>query len=126
MYGGAIQVNDLDEGIAFVNEYAPEHLQIATAAPEDIVHRIRNAGEILLGQSTPFAIANFSLGIPNTLPTGGFAAVSSACTSHTFLKRSTLAKLSAPALARLRPGVRTLALHEGFPAHAAAVDAPGR
>jgi len=125
-YGGAILVQDLDEGIAFINEYAPEHLQLATAGPEDLLPEVRNAGEILLGQGTPFVVANFSLGIPNTLPTGGFAALSSACTAHTFLKRSTVASLSGEALAQLRPGVRALALHEGFPAHAAALDAPGR
>jgi histidinol dehydrogenase len=126
VYGGAILVQSMDEGIAFVNDYAPEHLQIATTDPEAIVPRIHNAGEILLGQGTPFVVANFSLGVPNTLPTGGFAHLSSAVTAHTFLKRSTVARLSAEALARLRPGVRALALHEGFPAHAAALDAPGR
>jgi histidinol dehydrogenase len=60
------------------------------------------------------------------LPTGGFAALSSACTAHTCLKHGTVARLSPEALARLRPGVRALAIHEGFPAHAAALDAPGR
>jgi histidinol dehydrogenase len=126
VYGGAILVQSLDEGIAFINEYAPEHLQIATADPEALAPRIRNAGEILLGQATPFVVANFSLGVPNTLPTGGFAHLSSAVTVHTFLKRSTVARLSPEALARLRPGVRALATHEGFPAHVAALDAPGR
>ena len=125
-YGGAILVSDLDEGIAFVNDYAPEHLQIATAQPESIAPRIRNAGEILLGQRTPFVVANFSLGIPNTLPTGGFAALSSAVTAHTYLKRSTVASVSAETLAKLRPGVRALATHEGFPAHVAALDVEGR
>ncbi len=126
IYGGAILARRLDEGIAFINEYAPEHLQVATARPEEVLPQVRNAGEILIGQGTPFVAANFSLGIPNTLPTGGFAALSSACTAHTFLKRSTVARLSAGALADLRPGVRALAHHEGFPAHAAALDAPGR
>ena len=126
VYGGAILVRSLAEGISFINEYAPEHLQVATAHPEVWLPQVRNAGEILIGQGTPFVAANFSLGIPNTLPTGGFAALSSACTAHTFLKRSTVACLSPGALAELRPGVRALAQHEGFPAHAAALDAPGR
>jgi histidinol dehydrogenase len=126
IYGGAVLVRDLEEGIAFVNEYAPEHLQLALVQAEETLRQIRNAGEILLGQGTPFVVANFSLGIPNTLPTGGFAALSSPCTAHTFLKHGTVARLSPEALARLRPGVRALAIHEGFPAHAAALDAPGR
>ncbi len=125
-YGGAVLVKTIDEGFAFVNEYAPEHLQLALADAEKFLPQVHSAGEILLGQGTPFVVANFSLGIPNTLPTGGFAALSSACTAHTFLKRGTVARLSPEALARLRPGVRALAVHEGFPAHAAALDAPGR
>ena len=126
VYGGAMLVDDLEAGIGFINEYAPEHLQLAVAHPEELAAQVRNAGEILFGQGTPFVVANFSLGIPNTLPTGGFAALSSGCTAHTFLKRSTLARLSPEALDGLRPGVRALAQHEGFPAHAAALDAPGR
>ena len=125
-YGGAILIPDLEAGIDFVNAYAPEHLQLAVARPDDLVRQIRNAGEILLGQGTPFAAANFSVGIPNTLPTGGFAHLSSGVTAHTFLKRSSTARLDASALAALRPGVVALARHEGFPAHAEAMEAGGR
>ncbi|MDB5058507.1 MAG: hisD, partial [Chloroflexi bacterium] len=56
----------------------------------------------------------------------GFAHLSSAVTAHTYLKRSSIARLDAAALAALRPGVRALAEHEGFPAHAAAMGAEGR
>ncbi len=125
-YGGAIVVPDLEAGLAFVDEYAPEHLQLAVRAPEGLAVQVRNAGEILLGQGTPFAAANFSVGIPNTLPTGGFARLSSGVTAHTFLKRSSVARLDPAALAALRPGVIALARHEGFPAHAAAMEAGGR
>jgi histidinol dehydrogenase len=125
-YGGAILIPDLEAGIDFVNEYAPEHLQLAVEQPDVVARLIRNAGEILLGQGTPFVAANFSIGIPNTLPTGGFARLSSGVTAHTFLKRSSLARLETPALAALRPGVIALARHEGFPAHAGAMEAEGR
>lgn len=125
-YGGVVLVRDLDEGIAFVNEYAPEHLQLATAEPEVVARQIRNAGEILLGQSTPFVAGDYSIGITNTLPTGGFAASSSGVTARTFLKFSTIGRLDAAALDALRPGIRALATHEGFPAHIAALEAPGR
>lgn len=125
-YGGAIVIADLEAGIDFANEYAPEHLQLAVARPEAVARLIRNAGEILLGQGTPFAAANFSIGIPNTLPTGGFARLSSGVTAHTFMKRSSLARLEPYALAALRPGVSALARHEGFPAHAEAMEAGGR
>jgi histidinol dehydrogenase len=125
-YGGAIQVPDMQAAVAFVNEYAPEHLQLAVAGPEALAADIRHAGEILLGQGTPFVAANFSVGIPNTLPTGGFARLSSGVTAHTYLKRSSLARLDGQALALLRPGVVALARHEGFPAHASAMEAEGR
>jgi len=125
-YGGAVLASDMEEAVAFVNEYGPEHLQIATDDPEGILPRIRNAGEILLGQNTPFVAGDYSIGITNTLPTGGFAAVSSGVTARTYLKFSTIGRLSQEALASLRPGIRALARHEGFPAHIAALDAPGR
>jgi histidinol dehydrogenase len=125
-YGGAILVANLEAAIRFIDEYAPEHLQLAVADPEGVAPRIRNAGEILLGQGTPFAAANFSVGVPNTLPTGGFARLSSGVTAHTYLKRSSIARLDRAALDAMRPGVIALAQHEGFPAHAAAMGAEGR
>jgi histidinol dehydrogenase len=123
-FGGALLVDDLDEAAAFVNEYAPEHLQLATSDPEALLQRIEYAGEILLGE-TPFAAANFVLGVPATLPTGGFARVSSGVTSRTFLKTSSIAACSDTALARLAPSIVALAEYEGFPAHANAMRARG-
>jgi len=126
IYGGAFLAHDLEDALAFINEYAPEHLQLAVADPESLAPMIRNAGEILLGQGTPFVAANFSVGIPNTLPTGGFARVSSGVTAHTYLKRSSLARVDAAALRAMRRGVVALAQYEGFPAHANAMMAEGR
>jgi len=123
-YGGAVLVTDLDEAFDFANEYAPEHLQLAVRDPEDVVARIQHAGEILLGQ-TPFAAANYLLGVPNTLPTGGYARVSSGVTARTFVKSSSVARASGEALARLAPGVAALARHEEFPAHEAAIRVRG-
>jgi histidinol dehydrogenase len=121
VYGGAIVVRDLDEGIAFANEYAAEHMQVATRDPLFVLGKLENAGEILLGQNTPMSAANFAIGVPATLPTGGFAKVSSGVTAHTFLKRSSVAYLSREALAGMADTVVALAEHEGFPQHAAAI-----
>jgi histidinol dehydrogenase len=118
--GGVLLVDSLDEAAGFVNEYAPEHLQLATRDPEALLARIEHAGEILLGD-TPFAAANFALGVPATLPTGGFARVSSGVTARTFLKTSSIGRLSRDALERLAPAILALAEHEGFPAHANAL-----
>jgi histidinol dehydrogenase len=118
--GGALFVADLREACAFANAYAPEHLQLVTRDPESLLPELDHAGEILLGP-TPFAAANYLLGVPNTLPTGGYARLTSGVTARTFLKTSSIAEASADALARLEPGVVSLAEHEGFPAHAAAM-----
>lgn len=119
-FGGAIITADLDAAAAFVNEYAPEHLLVATREPELFAEKIEHAAEILLGE-TPFSAGNYLLGVPATLPTGGFARRASGVTSRTFLKTSSIAQTTPAALARLAPGIIALAEHEGFPAHAAAV-----
>jgi len=117
--GGAVLVASLAQACEVVDAFAPEHLQLAVAAPrtDELVARIRNAGEILVGQDTPFSAANFVLGVPASLPTSGFAAVSSGITAATFLKTTAVASASRDALARMRRTIESLADHEGFPAH---------
>ena len=78
-------------------------------------------GEILVGQHTPFSAANFVIGCPASLPTSGFAHVSSGITAEAFLKRTAVARADERALARMAPSIVALADHEGFPAHAAAL-----
>ncbi len=120
-YGGAIITRDLEEAIGFTNLYGAEHMQVATREPRAVLEKLYNAGEILLGQHTPIAAANFAIGVPAALPTGGFSAVNSGVTAHSFLKRSSIAQLSRAALAEMAPTVLALADHEGFPQHAAAI-----
>jgi histidinol dehydrogenase len=117
--GGCILVSDLDEAAEVANEYAPEHLQVAVADDDvdRIVELLVNAGEILIGQHTPFSAANFVIGCPASLPTSGFAHVSSGITANAFLKRTAIARADEVALARMTPSVLALADHEGFPAH---------
>jgi histidinol dehydrogenase len=121
--GGCVLVADLDAAVAVANRYGPEHLQVAVAdaAVDAVVEGLRNAGEILIGQHTPFSAANFVIGCPASLPTSGFAAVSSGITVEAFLKRTAVARADGAALARMAPSITTLADHEGFPAHAAAI-----
>jgi histidinol dehydrogenase len=72
-YGGIMLTRSLEESIAFVNDYAPEHLEILTNDPFITLNKIKNAGEILLGPHTPIPTANYCLGLNAILPTGGFA-----------------------------------------------------
>lgn len=121
--GGAVLVGSLDEAAEVVNRYAPEHLQIAVDAREEerVIDAIINAGEILVGQHTPFSAANFVIGCPASLPTSGFAHVSSGITVDAFLKRTAIAKANEPALRRMAPSITALADHEGFSAHSNAI-----
>ncbi len=121
--GGAVVVDDIGTAVSVANEFAPEHLQVAVgdALVDDVVDGLTNAGEILVGQDTPFSAANFVIGCPASLPTSGFAHVSSGITADAFLKRTAVARADARAAARMAPSVIALADHEGFPAHAAAL-----
>ena len=71
------------------------------------------------------AAANFTIGVPNTLPSGGYAAVSSGVTVRTFLATSSTAELSAAGLAAVGPAARAIAEYETFPAHARALKERG-
>jgi histidinol dehydrogenase len=118
-----VLVDDLVVATEVANAFAPEHLQVAVASEHvsDVIDRLTDAGEILVGQDTPFAAANFLIGCPASLPTNGFARVSSGVTVEAFLKRTAVARADRAALRRLAPSVLALADVEGFPAHAAAL-----
>jgi histidinol dehydrogenase len=119
--GGAVLVRDRAEAIEVANLYAPEHMQLATADDEAVLAGIEHAGEVLLGQHTPFSAGNYLIGIPATLPTSGYARVTSGVTALAFTKTISLARASAEALAAMAPAIVALADHEGFPAHAAVI-----
>ncbi|MBM3730660.1 MAG: histidinol dehydrogenase [Actinobacteria bacterium] len=121
--GGAVLVSTLDEAAAVANRYAPEHLQVAVdeSSVDRVVDMLMNAGEILVGQHTPFSAGNFLIGCPASLPTSGFAHVSSGITAETFLKRTAVARATESALRDMSRSIVTLATHEGFPAHANAI-----
>jgi histidinol dehydrogenase len=121
--GGIVLAPDWDAAIAFVNDYAPEHLEILSAEPLQHLGRIRNAGEILLGENTPMTIANFCLGPDCVLPTGGWARSWSALGVHDFMKRTSLGHLTRRAFPDFARHAHVLATYEGFEAHAQALSA---
>lgn len=118
--GGCVFAGDLAEAAAVANRWAPEHLQVAVApeAEAELLGALVNAGEILVGQHTLFSAGNFVIGCPASLPTGGFAHVSSGITADAFLKRTAVARADAAALQRMTPTILAMSAHEGFPAHA--------
>ncbi len=119
-YGGIVLTRSLEESIEFVNDYAPEHMELLVREPFAVLGALRNAGEILIGPHTPICVGNYCLGVNAILPTGGFAKAHSCTSIHSFLKRTSLAYCSAEGFERLRQTTALLADYEGFPAHARA------
>lgn len=119
--GGIVLVADQQEAIAFVNEYAPEHMEVHVREPFAVLPMLHNAGEILLGAYTPTSLGNYSLGTNAILPTGGFAHTFSCTSVFDFLKRTGLAYATREGYASLSETTRRLAEFEGFPSHANAV-----
>ncbi len=119
-YGAVIVARDLNQAAEIVDEFAPEHLQIQTADPWEVVPLIHHAAEILLGPNTPFSAANYAVGANAVLPTGGKARTYSPVSVRDFLKYSSIVQVSREGYQELEPHVTALADYEGFPAHAAA------
>jgi histidinol dehydrogenase len=119
--GGVVLAPSLEDAIQFINGFAPEHLQILTRNAEELLDRIRCAGEVLLGPYTPGTLANYSLGPNAILPTSGFARTASALSVRDFTRRMSYAKVSEEGFRGLAPKTLTLAEYEGFAAHAAAL-----
>lgn len=125
-YGGIILADGLREAADIVNSFAPEHLQIHSARPFEVLPFIRNAGEILLGETTPFSLANYACGANAVLPTGGRAVSFSAVSVRDFIKYSSVVHVTPEGFAALRDRVSALAEYEGFPAHAGALKKRGK
>src|SRR5579863_8903589 len=119
--GGIVLASNMHEAIHFVNEYAPEHLEVQVREPFAILPALKNAGEILLGAYTPFCTGNYCVGTNAILPTGGFAHTFSCTSVYDFLKRTGIAYLTQEGYASVSETTRRLAEFEGFPAHAKAV-----
>ena len=119
--GGIVLAPSWDEALRFVNDYAPEHLEVLSAEPLQHLGGIHHAGEILLGQNTPITIANFCLGPDCVLPTGGWARTWSALGVHDFMKRTSLGHVTAKGYPELARHAAVLARYEGFEAHAQAL-----
>jgi histidinol dehydrogenase len=114
---------DEEEALEFVNEYAPEHLEILTRAPMETLKGVKNAGSVFLGPFSPVAVGDYATGANHILPTAGSAKFQSGLSVFDFLRRFTVQRLSPEGLERLRKTVGALARAEGLPLHAEAVEA---
>jgi histidinol dehydrogenase len=100
---------------------APEHLVLLGEEAEALAPRVRNAGAVFVGASSPVAAGDYATGGNHVLPTGGWARRVGGLGLETFLKPVTTQRLTPDGLARVRPVVEALAAAEGMPAHAEAV-----
>ncbi|MEP6786879.1 MAG: histidinol dehydrogenase [Acidobacteriota bacterium] len=117
----AILVNSIDEGVEILNDYAPEHLIIATDAAETIAERIVNAGSVFIGNFSCESAGDYASGTNHTLPTGGAARAYSGVSVASFAKTITFQRLTADGIRNLGPTIETMAAAEGLDAHRNAV-----
>ena len=120
-YGGAVVTRNMEEAIEFVNRFACEHVEILCEDPFAVMERITNAGEILLGPSSPFSVANYSAGTNHVIPTGARAHTTSPVSVRDFVKQTSVVYLTPSGLSRVGPPAAEIADHEGFPAHSRAI-----
>ena len=122
--GAIIVTPSLEEACEWINGFAPEHLMIVCSERNTglVLEQIRNAGEILIGESTPFSAANYAIGITAVLPTNQYAKSFSGITARDMVKYSTIGKLSKEALEQLYPIIQEMGAYEHLPAHVKAAD----
>ncbi len=120
-FGGIFIVQDLNTAAALSNDLAPEHLEILTESPFDLLAKIKNAGAIFLGRYSPEAVGDYFAGSNHVLPTSGTARFASALSVNDFVKKSSLIYYSGEAFNRDAPAIIKLAELEGLEAHARSV-----
>lgn len=116
-----VLVDDLEQGLAVVDAYAAEHLEIQTRNAAQIAAQVRNAGAIFVGSYSPVSLGDYSAGSTHVLPTAGAAHHSSGLNVHSFRKQVHVIDYSQAALLELAPMVETFADAEDLPAHGAAI-----
>lgn len=120
-YGAVIIAGSLDEAVAFSNEIAPEHLELAVLNPFEILPAITNAGAIFLGHFSPEAAGDYLAGPNHTLPTAGTSRFFSPLSVDDFMKKSSIIYFSHAGLSRLGNEVVRIAELEGLEAHARSI-----
>jgi len=117
----AILLKDQDEVVALINQYAAEHLILATADAEALGERIVNAGSVFLGHYSPESVGDYASGTNHTLPTNGWARSYSGVSLDSFVKKITFQHLTQQGLQQVGPAVMAMAQAEGLEAHRRAV-----
>jgi histidinol dehydrogenase len=119
---GIVLVDDLEQGLAVVDAYAAEHLEIQTRDASTLARRVRNAGAVFVGSFAPVSLGDYCAGSNHVLPTAGCACHSSGLSVRSFRKAVHLVEYDERALRDVAAHVVTLAEAEDLPGHGAAVN----
>lgn len=119
--GAIIVASSMEEALELMNEIAPEHLEVMTKNPFELLPFIKHAGAIFLGENTPEPIGDYLAGPNHTLPTGSTAKFYSPLNVENFMKKSSIINFSKNAINELGEACALLADTEGLTAHAKAV-----
>ncbi len=119
--GGVVLVDDVEAGLAVVDAWAAEHLEVITADADAVAARVRNAGAVFVGPMTPVTLGDYLAGSNHVLPTGGTARHTAGLSVDTFLRGIHVVRADRDALAAATPAIRALAGAEDLHAHAQAV-----
>jgi histidinol dehydrogenase len=116
-----VLVDDLEQGLAVVDAYGAEHLEIQTANASELAERVRSAGAIFVGPWSPVSLGDYMAGSNHVLPTGGTAHYASGLGVHAFLKSVQVVEYTREALAEVADRIVAVANDEDLPAHGEAV-----
>ena len=122
-YGTIIVTKSLEEAADIANEIAPEHLEILTLNPWELLDRIENAGCVFLGEYSPEPLGDYYAGPNHILPTSGTARFSSPLSVDDFMKKTNYVCYDSESLAACCDGISRFAMAEGLEAHARSVRA---
>ncbi len=117
----AILIEDANDALSFINDYAPEHLIISTNNDDFFVNGITNAGSVFIGEYTPESAGDYASGTNHTLPTNGYAKAYSGVNLDSFTKSITFQKISKKGIQNIGNAIELMAEAEGLQAHKNAV-----
>ena len=120
-FGTIVVLDSYFEAADWINELAPEHLEIFSSIPESVIRLIRNAGAIFYGDHSPEAVGDYFAGSNHVLPTGGTARFFSPLGVYHFQRRTSMIRYTAAELSRTWRSIEILAQAEGLDAHARSV-----
>jgi histidinol dehydrogenase len=120
-HGAVVVTKNLEEAIDLVNDFAPEHLTLLNGASR-MIRRVRSAGSIFLGETSPVAAGDYASGTNHILPTAGAARLRGGLSAADFVKTISVQELTPQGLGRIRKTITTLARAEGLKAHAYSIE----